>query len=79
MDKLGIIVQKLKADALNYHHLRSSLVEYVIERSKKLEEQTSTTEYDYCESMGRIKEINEFTEFLINSGLFTEKETKEEN
>jgi len=79
MDNLGIIVQKLKADALNYHNFRSAIVEYIGERSKALTEQTSNTEYDYCETTGRIKEINELTEFLINSNLFTAQETKQEN
>lgn len=79
MDQLGIIVQKLKADALNYHNLRSALLEHIATRGKALETETSTTEYDYCESVGRIKELNELVEFLIKSGLFTEEETKEEN
>jgi hypothetical protein len=79
MDNLGIIVQKLKADALNYHNLKSAIVEYIGERGRVLGEQTSNTEYDYCEIVGRIKEINELTEFLLNSNLFTEQETKQEN
>lgn len=79
MDKLGIIVQKLKADALNYHNLKSALVEHIGNRGQILKNETSATEYDYCELVGRIKELNEFVEFLLKAGIFTTEEKQETN
>jgi hypothetical protein len=79
MDQLGIIIQKLKADALKYQTLRIAIVDYIKERGERLTEKNSETEYEYCESVGRLKEINEFTEFLINSGVFINEEPNETN
>ena len=77
MDQLGIIIQKLKADALKYHTLRSTIIEYIKERGEQLTENSSETEYEYCEVVGRLKEINQFTEFLINSEVFIEEKNQE--
>jgi hypothetical protein len=75
MDELGIIVKKLKADALSYHTTKEQIINYLNTRYETIKNSKSTTEFDYCEEVGRIKELNEFVIFLNTAGIFTKEQT----
>jgi len=57
----------IKADALNYYSFKSLLHKYLVERSVALENAKTNSEYDYCEVVGRIKELTDLTTFLDNN------------
>lgn len=79
MDDLGIIIKKLKSDALNYHTLREQLLTYLSDRQVTIKNSQNKTEYDYCEEIGRLKELAGIVDFLEKTGVFTSEETNETN
>lgn len=61
IDKLVDTVEKrVTREVTNY------FLELIDTRIKTLNEQEQTTEYDYCEKLGRIKELQELTRTLLN-------------
>lgn len=61
IDKLvQMVEERVTRELTNY------FLEFIDTRIKALNEQEQTTEYDYCEKLGRIKELQELTKTLRN-------------
>lgn len=51
-------------ETLSHLGLKSKLVEHFTARIKAVERMEQSTEYDYCEVQGRMKELEELQKFI---------------
>jgi hypothetical protein len=51
-------------EALGHLELKGQLVEFITTRVKEVREMEQSSEYDYCEIQGRVKELAELTKFI---------------
>jgi hypothetical protein len=51
-------------EALGHLELKGQLVEFISIRTKEIKEMEQSSEYEYCEIQGRIKELEELTKFI---------------
>ena len=51
-------------EALGHLELKGQLVEFITIRTKEIKEMEQSSEYEYCEVQGRIKELEELTKFI---------------
>lgn len=57
---IQMVEERVTREVTNY------FLEFIDSRIKALNELEQTTEYDYCEKLGRIKELQELTKSLRN-------------
>lgn len=51
-------------ETLSHLEFKSKLIEHFTERVKQTKIMEQSTEYDYCEVQGRIKELEELQNFI---------------
>ena len=51
-------------ETLSHLEFKSKLIEHFTERVKQTKLMEQSTEYDYCEIQGRIKELEELQNFI---------------
>lgn len=51
-------------ETLGHIEFKGRLVEYLTTRIRQIKELEQSTEYEYCELQGRIKEIDQLSEFI---------------
>jgi hypothetical protein len=51
-------------ETLSHLEFKSKLIEHFTERVKQTKLMEQSTEYDYCEVQGRIKELEELQNFI---------------
>jgi hypothetical protein len=51
-------------ETLSHLEFKSKLIEHFTERVKQTKRMEQSTEYDYCEIQGRIKELEELQNFI---------------
>lgn len=51
-------------ETLSHLEFKSKLIEHFTERVKQTKLMQQSTEYDYCEVQGRIKELEELQNFI---------------
>ena len=51
-------------ETLSHLEFKSKLIEHFTERVKQTKLMQQSTEYDYCEIQGRIKELEELQNFI---------------
>jgi hypothetical protein len=51
-------------EALGHLELKGQLVEFITTRVKEVREMEQSSEYDYCEIQGRVKELAKFIESI---------------
>lgn len=57
---IQMVEERVTREVTNY------FLEFIDSRIKALNESQESTEYDYCEKLGRIKELQELTKSLRN-------------
>jgi len=50
-------------ESIEFYNFKSQLIDYVTKRISELNDQQGTTEYDYCEVQGQIKELENLLNF----------------
>ena len=50
-------------ESIEFYNFKSQLIDYVTKRISELNDQQATTEYDYCEVQGQIKELENLLNF----------------
>ena len=53
-------------ESLGHLELKGKLVEHISNRTKVIKEMEQSSEYEYCEIQGRIKELDELIHFIEN-------------
>lgn len=51
-------------ESLGHLEIKGKLVEHITIRTKLIKEMEQSSEYEYCEIQGRIKELEELTKFI---------------
>lgn len=51
-------------ETLGHLEFKGKLVEYLTNRIKDVKEQEQSSEYEYCEVQGRLKELEELSRFI---------------
>jgi|TARA_R110000868_G_scaffold94952_2_gene261435 predicted nuclease with TOPRIM domain len=53
-------------ESLGHLELKGKLVEHISSRTKIIKEMEQSSEYEYCEIQGRIKELEDLITFIDN-------------
>lgn len=53
-------------ESLGHLELKGKLVEHISTRTKIIKEMEQSSEYEYCEIQGRIKELEDLITFIDN-------------
>ena len=51
-------------ETLGHLEFKGKLVEHLTNRIKEVKEQEQSSEYEYCEVQGRLKELEELSRFI---------------